>query len=246
MTCQAMLINMARREYVLVEDWEGGMFDLENTEFTVEKSTIPPLPTLLTFVTPSEPGIGQTFEAGIYLKHATNVKSIQFKIHITGSSDVVQYMGYSKGDFLTKDEPLTIFSTEYDKDKEVITVDIQRPLDGVSGEGWVLYLKFLAKEMNFFDIRFSDVNLSMVDDTMKEVKAKAFFKNTEISVYKDSFSPADFNHDTKVDDVDLGILLKALGSKDGDPAYNWRCDLNFDLAVNVDDYAIFSKSYSKR
>jgi len=246
MTCQAQFIDYNRRMLVNVEDWPGGMFDLGNTSFSIEKSVVPPLPTLYAYVKPTEPGVGQVFEVGVYVKNATNMKSMQFKIKMPGASDVAQYMGYSKGDFMTKDEPLTLFSSEYDKDKEQITVDVQRPLDGVTGEGWVLNLKFMAKEMNYFDIQFSDVNLSMVNDTMKEVKAKAFFKNAEISIFKDAFDVADFNHDMKVNEEDLKILLDCMGSRDGDGKYNWRCDLNYDLKIDMEDYAIFSKSYSKR
>lgn len=246
MTCQATLIDMGRRMYVNVEDWPGAMFDLDNTVFTVEKSPVPPLPTLYAFVKPSEPGVGQMFEVGVYIKNATNIKSMQFKMNMPGAGDVAQYSGYSKGDFMTQNEPLALYTCEYDKDKDQLTVDIQRSVDGVSGEGWVLNLKFMAKEMNYFDVQFSNVNLSMVSDTMKEIKAKAFFKNAEISIFKDAFDAADFNHDLKVNEEDLKIILNCMDSKDGDDRYNWRCDLNYDLVINVEDYAIFSKSYSKR
>ncbi len=246
MTCQATLIDTSRMVYVNVEDWPGAMFDLDNTTFTIDKSPVPPLPTLYAFVKPTEPGVGQMFEVGVYIKNATNIKSMQFKVIMPGASDVVQYMGYSKGDFMTKNEPMALYSCEYDRDKDQLTIDIQRAVDGVSGEGWVLDLKFMAKEMNFFDVQFSDVNMSMLGDTMKEVKTKAFFKNAEISVFKEAFDPTDFNHDTKINDEDLKILLDCMDSKDGDGRYNWRCDLNYDLVINIEDYAIFSKSYSKR
>jgi hypothetical protein len=212
--------------------------------FTIENSTLPPVPTISAYVMPIEPGVGQTFEVGVYLKNAKDVKSLQFKMHLPGASDLVQYMGYEKGDFITKDEPLTLCSAEYDKDKEQIDVSVQRPIDGVTGDGWVIKLKFMAKESNYFDVQFSDLLMSMIDDTSKEIKSKAFFKNGEVSILQNATDPADFNLDGKVNDEDLKILKKAMDSKDGDENYNWRCDLNFDGKIDISDFTIFSKSYN--
>ncbi len=227
----------------LIQDFIG--FPLDVT-FSVEQSTLPPLPLLTAHVLPLEPGMGQIFEVGLYLKHAKDIKSVSFKMSIPGGSSIVQYMGYEKGEFLIKDEPLALFATEYDKDKETFDVSIQRPLDGVSGEGYILKLKFMAKDSNYFDLRFSDLVLSMVGENGKEVKSKAFYKNSEVSIMNKAYDPADFNRDEKVDDSDLKILMKSIGSKDGEERYNWRCDLNYDRSVDVNDYSIFAKSYSKR
>lgn len=220
--------------------------DVQNSNFTVEKSTVPSLATLSTHVLPLEPGVGQVFEVGLYLNNAQDVKTLQFKLNLPGASSIVQYMGFEKGDFITKDEPLTLVNVEYDKEKELFDVNIQRPLDGVTGSGWVLKLKFMAKSSNFFDIRFSDLLMSAIDDKGKEVKTKAFYKNGEISILNQAFDVSDFNRDSKVDDGDLKIIMNALDSKDGDGRYNWRCDLNYDHKVSTDDIAIFSKSYKKR
>ncbi len=220
--------------------------DLANSDFTIEKSPVPPLPTLSAQVLPLEPGVGQMFEVGLYLSHATDVKSIQFKINIPGGSSIVQYMGYDKGDFLIQDEPLALFTTDYDKDKETFDVSIQRPLDGVTGDGYILKLKFMAKDSNYFDIRFSDLILSMIGENGKETKTKAFYKNGEISILEKAYDPADFNRDGKVDDKDAKILQDCMDAKDGDTNYNWRCDLNYDRVIDVNDYTIFAKSYSKR
>ena len=211
--------------------------------FTIEGSKLPPVPTISAYVLPIEPGVGQTFEVGIYLRNAKDVKSVQFKMNMPGASEVVQYMGYEKGDFMTKEEPLTLCSAEYDKDKELMDISVQRPLDGVTGDGWVIKLKFMAKSSNYFDIQFSDLIMSMVDETGKETKSKAFFKNGEVAISPNAIDPADFNLDGKVNDTDLKIIQKALGSKDGDDNYNWRCDLNYDGKIDIADFAIFSKSY---
>lgn len=222
-------------------------FDFETgTSFSVEKSTIPSLPTVSAHVLPLEPGVGQTFEVGLYLSNAKDVKSLQFKLNMPGASSVVQYIGFDKGDFMINNEPLTLVDVEYDKDKELFDISLQRPLDGVSGDGWILKLKFMAKNSNYFDIRFSDLLMSAIDDKGKEVKTKAFYKNGEISILNQAYDIADFNRDGKVDDADLKIIMTVMDSVDGDGRYNWRCDLNYDLKVTTDDIAIFSKSYRKR
>lgn len=235
------LINSART--ALIQQ----TFEFEtSTSFTIENSTVPPLPTLTSHVLPLEPGIGQEFEVGLYLHNAKDVKSLQFKIHMPGASSVVQYMGFQKGDFMIKDEPMTLVDVEFDKEKELFDVNLQRPLDGVTGDGWLLKLKFMAKESNYFDIRFSDMLMSAIDDKGKEVKTKAFYKNGEISILNQAYDVADFNRDSKVDDADLKIIMTTLDSADGDGRYNWRCDLNYDLKITTDDIAIFSRSYRKR
>jgi hypothetical protein len=243
-SCSAFLPNMQKRVYEWVPDFDG--FDLTNTEFEVQQSTIPPMPTLQAFILPMEPGLGKPFDVGIYIKNATNIKSMQFKVKMPGASDIVQYMGFEKGDFMTQNEALVLFTADFDKEKDTFTVDIQRPLDGVSGNGWILNLKFLAKEANFFDVQFSDLNISIIDDNMKEVKTKAFYKNSEISIYKESFEIADINKDGEVNDDDLKIILNAMDSVDGDERYNWRCDLNYDKLVNMEDMSIFSRYYKQR
>lgn len=239
-TCDAQIVS--NRQLVTLTD----SYEVKDTTFTVSQSTVPSLPVLSAYVTPMEPGVGQEFQVGVFIRNARGVKSAQFKIKMPGSSDVAQYMGYEKGDFIIKDEPMTLFSTEYDKEKDQFTVDIQRPLDGVTGEGWLLNLKFLAKDVNYFDIQFSDLNISMVDDSMKEVKTKAFYKNSEIAIFKDSYELADVNRDSKVNDDDLKVMMNSLGSTDGEANYNWRCDLNYDKAIDMDDLSIFSKYYKKR
>lgn len=239
-TCDARIVSNQR--LVTLTD----SYEVKNTSFSVTNSPVPSLPVLSAFVTPMEPGVGQQFQVGVHIRNARNVKSIQFKMKMPGFSDIAQYMGYEKGDFIIKDEPMTLYSAEYDKEKDQFTVDIQRPLDGVSGDGWVLNLKFMAKDVNYFDIQFSDLNISMLDDTMKEVKTKAFYRNAEISIFKDSYEQADINRDGKVNDADLKLMIDSMDSKDGDGRYNWRCDLNFDRLINMDDMSIFSRYFKKR
>lgn len=232
---------VSNNQVVYLEDG----YEIPNSAFAVESSTIPSLPTLQAYILPLEPGVGKPLDVGIYIHNAKNVKSMQFKINMPGSGDIVQYMGYEKGDFMLKDEPMTLFTLDFEKDKDLFDVNIQRPLDGVSGDGWLLHLKFLAKDVNYFDIQFSNLNISMVDDSMKEVKAKGFYKNSEVSIYKDAFEIADINRDGKVNDDDLKLMIASMNSKDGDTNYNWRCDLNYDKIINMEDLAIFSKYYSK-
>jgi hypothetical protein len=236
---QATFVNNGQPVYV--ED----SYYIPNSSFMIENSTVPSLPVLQAFVLPMEPGVGKSMDVGLYINNAKNIKSMQFKLYMPGAGDIVQYMGYEKGEFMLKDEPLTLFSTDYEKDKDMFDINIQRPLDGVSGEGWVLHLKFLAKDVNYFDIQFKDLNISMIDDSMKEVKTKGFYKNSEISVYKNAYELGDINKDGKVNDEDMKLMIDSMNSKDGDSNYNWRCDLNYDKVVNVDDFAIFSKYYSK-
>jgi len=216
------------------------------TMISISESTIPPLPTITGIALPLEPGAGQEFNLGIYVQYAKNIKSIRFKLNLKGSEGVVKYMGYEVGEFMQRNEPNLVASADYNEKDNSLFVDLQRPLDGISGDGYLVNIRLLAEEANYFDINFSNVEVTMVeesDEGFKEVKAKAFFKRAEISIYNDAYKTTDFNKDKVVDKKDLQMLLDCLGSKKGDTGYNWRCDLNFDRIIDLSDLTIFAQDY---
>ncbi len=218
---------------------------IDDSRFTVEKSTVPAPPLLSTVINPFEPGVGQTFEVTICLTGAKDVKNVEFYLTIPSSSQLATYMGYEKGDFMLKDDPKASFSVNYDKDKETVYVSIQRVLDGVSGDGCLVKLKFVALEPNYFDAKFSDIKLTKTDESGKDIEIKCFYKDGEISINPKAYSVADFNKDEAIDGKDFKILLACVGAKDGDQNYNWRCDLNFDRVIDINDVSIFSTYYKK-
>lgn len=55
------------------------------------------------------------------------------------------------------------------------------------------------------------------------------------------FSPADFNRDCYVDAKDLMILSECWLSVEGDPLWDWRCDLAADGEINMKDFSRFSE-----
>jgi hypothetical protein len=80
----------------------------------------------------------------------------------------------------------------------------------------------------------------------------AFFQNVVTSLsteppgtsHPSSFSPADFNHDGKVDQLDFAIFQKALGSCAGKANYNGATDLDSDGCVTFKDYQIWYQLYT--
>ena len=58
------------------------------------------------------------------------------------------------------------------------------------------------------------------------------------------FSPADFNHDGKIDMSDFIVFQKALGSCIGKPLFNGAADLDGDGCVTLKDYQIWFQLYS--
>lgn len=222
-------------------------YDLFKKPLVVAKSTVPPLPTLSAFSIPLEPGVGQEFEVGIYIKHALNLKSLQFKLDFSGLDGVVKYLGSELKDFLSQNEPNTLPNFDYDDEKNTLFVDIQRPLDGVSGEGYIMTIRMLALESNFVDIDFKNIQVTVIDTndlTGKEKNAKAFYKKAEIVIQKQAYDKLDFNLDGQVDGKDLVMISSKLGTKKGDSAYYWRCDLNYDSLIDFTDFAEFAKNYN--
>lgn len=226
------------------------IFDDENSffksSFIVEKSPVPPLPTLYTYSLPIEPGVGQEFELAVYLKHAINLKSVQFSIDFSKAKEFVKYLGCDPGDFITQNENNMLTNFEYDEDKNVLFIDIQRPLDGVTGNGYLLKIRLFALDSNFFDVEFQNLRVTILDvndPANSEKITNAFYKRAEVVILKQSFDKIDFNLDGKVDGKDLAIITSKLGTKKGDPEYLWRCDLNFDETIDFLDLAEFSKEY---
>jgi subtilisin family serine protease len=212
--------------------------------FEIEQSTIPPLPTITAYTIPIEPGVGQDFEIGLHIRHAKDVKGVKLHLSMPGASKIMQYVGYEKTEFVTEEK--SSYSVEYDKEKEQAYLNIVRESELLSGDGWLVKFKFFAIDSNIFDLNIEGLEITIIDDKGEEMKTKAFVKNNEASIFLKSYDPCDFNRDGKIDDADNGIIRKSLGSKDGDPNYNWRCDLNFDRTVNIEDYAIFCRAYNKR
>lgn len=228
----------------LVFNWD---YDLMNKKFVIEKSTIPPLPTLYAYSMPIEPGVGQEFEIGIYIRHAISIKSLQFKIDLASSEGIVKFLGANLGAFMAQNEPNTLPNFNYDEEKKSLFVDIQRPIDGVSGEGYIASLRFLALESNYFDIDFKNLQVSVFDISsavQPERIAKAFYKKGEFVIQKQAFDKIDFNLDGAVDGKDLIIISGKLGTKKGENEYNWRCDLNYDSVIDFLDFSIFAQNYN--
>jgi minor extracellular serine protease Vpr len=236
-------LDMSARAFVPVTY----IYNISNAYFEILKSTVSPLPTLFAFSNPVEPGVGQEFEVGVYLKHAMNLKSIQFKLDFSNAKGVVKYLGVETGEFMSQNEHNTLHNFDYDEEKETLFVDIQRPLDGVSGEGYLLKLRFLALEQNFFDFDFNSLLVSVIDANQMnglERTAKAFYKKAEFVIQKQAYDKLDFNLDGQVDGKDLMMISSKLGTKRGDSSYFWRCDLNFDSLIDFSDFAEFAKNYN--
>lgn len=236
----ALCIYPDKKGEKLIQDYIG--FDMPVT-FSMIGSPAPTPPMLSIASNPYEPAVGQSFSVSVYLTGAKDVKSLQFKLSIPGGNDMVSYTGFAKGDFIVKDEPMAVASVDYSDKLEQFTVDFDRPVNGVTGDGLVLTLNFIAKEANYMDLKFSDVVMNTIDKTGKPVKSKVMKKNGEVAILQKPVSPADVNRDGVVDTKDLAIMNASMNTQDGQPGYNWRCDLNFDHFVNMEDFALFSKSY---
>lgn len=236
----ALCIFPDKKGEKLIQDYIG--FEMPTT-FAMSGSPAPAPPTLSVISNPYEPAIGQPFSVSVYLTGAKDVKSLQFKLTIPGGNDLVSYTGFAKGDFIVKDEPMAVATVDYSDKTEQFTIDFERPINGVTGDGLVLTLNFIAKEANFMDLKFSDVVMNTIDKTGKPVKSRVMTKNGEVAILQKPVNPADVNRDGVVDAKDLAIMKTSIGTQDGQPGYNWRCDLNFDHYVNMEDFALFSKSY---
>ncbi len=222
--------------------------DLFRSFFTVAKSTVPQLPTLSAFTLPIEPGVGQEFEVIIYVKYAVDIKTVAFQLDFTAAEGIARYLGYEVGDFMKRgDENLLVNVEPANEQKTKLNIDIQRAVDGMGGEGYLLKLRFIAESQNVFDVNFAKLQVTRMyvgnDNKMSEIKAKAFYKRSEISVYREPFVEGDFNKDGKVDEKDLDVIKDKLGAKRGEPNYFWRCDLNYDGVIDMNDFSIFAKNY---
>ena len=223
---------------------ETGFMGYDNlANVGISGSSVPSPSSISTYIMPMEPGVGQEFRVGFYLSTKSDVREISFDIDIPGWTSALNYAGYDKGELISDQDNKTTYDIEYDKDTEKIHVRVSKDELGITGEGWLLYLRFEALEQNYVDFMISDLKLMIPGKSGKLVKTKGFSRGAEVQIRKQAFSPADFDLDGKVDDADLQIIKKSMGSKDGQSEYNWRCDLDFDHTITIDDLAIFTKSF---
>ncbi len=212
--------------------------------FQVKNSVVPSLVLVSAHPIPSSPGVGTEFELGIYVEHAKNLKTIQFSVVIPGLGNIAKFMGVRQGDFMSRNSdygPLT--TVEQDDGSDSILVNIQRSHDGVSGEGWLIFLRFLPITSNYIDISFENLNISYInEETGEEEYGLAFYKSSSFAVERKYFEPADFNRDGKVDKADMDILKLAMGSKRGEERFNWRCDLDRNGIIDMHDMVLFAQA----
>jgi hypothetical protein len=171
---------------------------------------------------------------------------VQFSIDLSKARDYAKYLGCEAGQFITQNEQNMITNFDFDEDISILSIDIQRPLDGVSGNGYLLKIRMLALDANYFDVDYQNLRVTVIDAndlTGKEKNKNAFYKKAEVVILKQSYDRIDFNHDGSVDGKDLAIITSKLGTKKGDPDYLWRCDLNYDEVIDFQDLAEFSKEY---
>lgn len=212
----------------------------------VENSLALPAPTIFASLKPFEPGIGDNFDLDVYLKNASNVKLVKFKIDLSIAKDVSKYIKCEVGDFFAKNDSHLISNFGYDYDKNILSVVLHRSDEGITGDGLIMKVKFKATDSNYVDIDFSNMKVIVVDPKdpkHKEKSSNAFYNNASVAIQKKSYSRMDFNRDDYVDGKDLEIISSVVGLKRGDKNYNWRCDLNYDGAVDYNDFAIFAKEY---
>ncbi|NTU61517.1 MAG: hypothetical protein HGA95_04250 [Caldiserica bacterium] len=234
---------VAKSDKTFEEKYIGSVLPVS---FEMKGSPVKPPPTVCAFPIPIEPAIGEDFYLALQISYAQDVSSVQLKLKIPFINDVADYLGFFETKLGGSENSQPLSSVDFDEKTESFSVSYQRQGDSVNGNAIFLKLKFRAKAANMLDMSFSNLSVAMLDEYDKEVKTKSFYVNSEFFVLPKSFSPADFNRDGSVDDNDMEIIVAVLGSVDGDGRYNWRCDLNYDHAVNNEDFAIFARSYKSR
>ena len=64
-------------------------------------------------------------------------------------------------------------------------------------------------------------------------------------MFETDIVPGDVNHDGVVNLTDILLILKAMGSRPGDPRWNPNCDLNHNNKIDIGDLLIALKNYGK-
>lgn len=212
-------------------------------EFEIRGSVVPPPPTLTAFPEPFEPSAGEEFSLAIQISHAKGLSSLDFKLTIPHLKESATYIGYNQPKIGDQENGQVLSSVEFDGETESFTISYQKQGESINGNKILLKLRFRALLPDILDLNFSNLSIRARDDFDKETSVKSFYKNSELQLSKTGYSPADFNKDGSVDQKDFETIMSSFGSTEGQPAYNWRCDLNYDLRINLDDLAIFCKFY---
>lgn len=213
-------------------------------DFEIKGSFVPPPPTLTAFPEPFEPAAGEEFSLAIQISNAKGLSSLDFKLEIPFINESAEYIGYTQPKTGNDDNSQVLASVELDKNTETFTISYQKQGESINGNRILLRLRFKALAPDSLQLNFSNLSVKAKDVFGKETSIKSFFINTELHLLKTGFSQADFNKDGKVDQTDFEIIMSAFGKSDSQQGFNWRCDLNYDLQITIDDLAIFSKLYN--
>jgi len=109
-------------------------------------------------------------------------------------------------------------------------------LNGISGEGSILKLKFKS-------LKEGGLKLSLLKFFGIDINGKKINFITQDKIIKISPLLGDINDDGKVDSEDLIIFAQSFGSKLGDPIYNEKCDLNGDGKIDAEDLLLLAQNF---
>jgi hypothetical protein len=160
-----------------------------------------------------------------------------FNLTLTFNATILSALEAKIGPFLP---PTTSTTLEINNDAGILrySASIQPPGQPQSGSGTLTTITFHVKGLG-------QTNLTLTQTVLRNPEGAQIPHITQNSHFNNKLLVGDLNGDGKVDMTDVGIMIRAFGSKCGEPRYNPNADLNFDGKINLKDVALLLKFFGK-
>jgi outer membrane protein assembly factor BamB len=195
-------------------------FTLNSSSVSAQQET-----TIYIDPTPVTANVCENFTVALNVKDVADLYCWQVKLSF--DPDLLECLGATEGPFLP---PPTIFPPPIiDNDAGTVYMCCSEEMtpSGQSGSGTLTTITFHCTGIGGSALHLHDTILL----------------NSSAVLVVPPPNLGDVNNDSKVDMKDLAILIRAYGSKVGDPRYDSRADLNSDGVVDIIDLMILTRNY---
>ena len=138
-----------------------------DTPLSVEVSNSPaqPPPTLFTNPNPPEPGKGENFTLELHLSKPEKILGLKFKLTLPDNYGMIKYVGVDNSN---NNESVTLTNIDFDEKTSTFDISIQRKWLENVGDSWLPKLKFKAVDAGYFNVVFSNLEMTESNDAGKK------------------------------------------------------------------------------
>jgi len=160
-----------------------------------------------------------------------------FNFTLTFNATILSALEAKIGPFLP---PTTSTTINIDNTAGIIhfSASIQPPGQPQSGNGTIATITFHVEGLG-------QTNLTLTQTILLSPEGAQITHTTQNGYFNNKLLIGDLNGDGKIDMTDVGIMIRAFGSKRSEPRYNQDADMDLDGKIDLKDVALLLKIFGK-